>query len=338
VTRAPRSRSRASPRNAPPTPAACASRRSNAQQLYQTETSFGFWTFGASAAKLESRVAALDSTPDDAEFLTSNGRAVAAVASVSGNDGDPEPAAVFESMVAVLESTDGYASSQYADAEKILTVVVDGPDELRLPDLDVERVVAAAQAVDARIFIVHIDTPVQATGINPSTDAEISLFPDEPGYVRAQGAGFASEADCDCKNFEACRAPTRYAAAPGDPIDFPADPGALYCVPEYGEDGRIGPIADYERIACATGGGYIYVPDPGDLLTQADWLPYALDGLWELPVRIAPLADGSVPPGEPYLIQTNLAITLDGENNLYSHFPNPGATTPGDTRAVLFAD
>jgi hypothetical protein len=314
--------------------------RLNAQQRYQTETLFGFWTFGGSGAVTQSQIANLDSTPDDTEFVASGGRAGAAVTAISGNDGNAEQAAVFESMVTVLESNNGYNNPQYANAEKVLTVVVDGPDGLRLPAFDAERVISAAQAINARVFIVHVDTPIQTTGINTSTGDEIPIVPDDPEYYENQGDGFTAEADCDCKNFEVCRTVTQYSSQPGSNTDVPsaARAGNLFCVPEYGEDGRIGPVDDYARIACATGGGYIYVPSIGDLLTQADWLPYALDGLWEVPINVEAISRESVPSGQPYLIQTNMAITLGGDNNLYSHTPNPGATTPGDSRTVVFAN
>ena len=313
--------------------------RSNALQAYGTETFFGFWTFGSSGAVTQSRVAALGSTADDTEFVSSNGRAVAAINSVDGNEGDAAQAAIFESMVTVLGSTNGYAKPEFADAEKILTVIVDGPDGLRLPDFDADRVIAAANAIAARVFIVHVDTPVQTTGTNTSTGDQIDLFPDDPEYVEIQGAGFASEADCDCKNFESCRAVTQYGSQPGSTNDVPALANAanLFCVPEYGEDGRIGPVDDYARIACATGGGYIYIPDIGDIEAQAAWLPYALDGLWEIPVDVEAVSRGFVTAGEPYLLQTNLSVELGGDRRTYSHLPNPGANTPGDRRAVVFA-
>ncbi len=314
--------------------------RSNAQQLYQTETLFGYWTFGGSGAVTQSQIANLDSTPDDTEFVASNGRAVAAVNAITGNDGNAEQAAIFESMVTVLESSNGYANPQYTSAEKILTVVVDGPDGLRLPAFDAERVITAAQAVNARVFIVHVDSSIETTGINTSTGTEIPIIPDDPEYYQNQGEGFAAEADCDCRNFEVCRNVTQYSSQPGSNTDVPSPARAsnFFCVPEYGEDGRIGPVDDYSRIACATGGGYIYVPDIGDLITQADWLPYALDGLWEVPVNIEAISRESVPSGQPYLIQTNMAITLGGDDNVYSHLPNPGATPAGDKRTVVFAN
>ena len=311
--------------------------RANAEQVYQTQSLFGLWTFGGSGVNVTSLIADLDSVPDDVEFIDSTGRTVAASLALDGNDGVAEQAAIYESMVTVLGSINGYASSEYADTDKILAIVVDGPDELRLPSVDAERVIAAANAIDARIFIVHVDTAVQTMGISTSTGGDIPLFPDDPAYYASQGEGFASEADCDCKNFEACRQPTRFSSTPDGPLDTPENPDAFYCVPDRGEDGRIGPIADYERIACATGGGYLYVPDVGRLTAQTSWLPYALDGLWEIPVEVALFANGSVASGEPFLIQTSLTIELGGDNNTYSHLPNPGANTPGDARTMLFS-
>ncbi len=306
--------------------------RQNAMQRHTTETFFGLWTFGSSGASVFSRVARLDSTPEGTEFVSSNGRAAAAVANVSINGGNPEQAAVFESMIAVLESPNGYASPEFAEAEKVLTVVVDGPDELRLPHTDVDDVIAAAQAVGARVFIVHVDTPVQTTGINTSTDDEIPLFPADPTYYASQ-AGFASQDACDCKNFEACRTVTSYSYEPGNTTSIPDDSNTLYCVPDRDQNGRLGPIADYERIACATGGGYIYVPDSGRLVEQADWLPYTLYGLWELPVDV----DLPGPDPDAYMLQTDLVVRLGGFDETFSHTHDFNPNQPGDSRIVLFS-
>ena len=144
--------------------------------------------------------------------------------------------------------------------------------------------------------------------------------------------------DDECKNFEECRPTTAYANGPGQPVTQPTvERRALsFCHPKRDDNGRIGPIDDYAVIACETGGGYIYVSQSGTLPANMGWLPFALDGLWELPVSVDVFGRGQLGAGEAHLLQVNMQVTLGGRTITQSA-SQLGSTSANDNRPVLFS-
>ena len=134
---------------------------------------------------------------------------------------------VYQAVATILEGA--YADEQYADFEKTLVLVTDGPDDLRLPAFDLERVLDTANAQNVRIFVVHLDAE---TELGTET---LPLYRDDPRYYQSQDP---CSADTDCKNFEECRVPQGSAAQSGAVEDPPTE---SYCLPKRGDDGRLGP-------------------------------------------------------------------------------------------------
>jgi hypothetical protein len=116
-----------------------------------------------------------------------------------------------------------------------------------------------------------------------------------------------------------------------------------YCMPDVREDGRLGPIADYARLACATKGGYIYLKNPRtDIEGAMSWLPYTMDGLWEAEFSVSALQSTreDFAPGEAIRVQSSVDITAGGTRhsiNFSQIGGNHESTAPqsGDTRSVL---
>lgn len=106
-------------------------------------------------------------------------------------------------------------------------------------------------------------------------------------------------------------------------------------MPKRDANGRVGPIDDYAQVACATGGGYIYVPEPEALSNQLSWLPRVLDGLWEVPVEVNALDRGDVEGDQAYQLQMNMTLTFDGTSCPYS-LSQKGTLQSSDTRTVVF--
>jgi hypothetical protein len=274
-----------------------------------SEAFFGMWTFGGGTAGLKSML------PGEAELVragsgaASGGGAVdTALASYASLPLRTEIASVYESMSAVLTNTEGMARADVNGADKLLVVFVDGPDELRNPLFSADKVITDAKAVGARVIIVHLDSSVTLR----SPMAMEPYFIDTPSYIERQTA---CASDASCHNFEECRKTTGYATAQGQTPTLPAgvDLSATFCHVKRDENGRVGPIDDYARIACETGGGYVYVPEPGqtgELGARAGWLPYVQDGLWEVPVTFDALARGDVEGGQGYKVQLEVSATV----------------------------
>lgn len=111
-------------------------------------------------------------------------------------------------------------------------------------------------------------------------------------------------------------------------------PGDRYCLPEYDENGRVGPIADYHRLACETGGNYHYVTEVGRTpiagpLISAMWSPEAA---WAVAVDID---DHPPNTGDPYLLDTTMDVTIDRTQRL--RMTLGGDTIEDDRRQVFFS-
>ena len=296
----------------------------NASDNNQVETFFGLWTIKGSAATLSSAVG------EENFWVNSPSQVQSAVGRL--NLRSDSVAAIYESAIAVIEDENGLASDQFgAEDEKVMVLVVDGPDDLRL-DTDnssAQGLIEAANQHNVRIFIVHID-PAVTVALEGSG---VPLIPDLPEYVQQQEAECSS--DDACKNFEACRRVTAFAQNSGGDVAQPAGKfDGTWCAIERDENGRVGPIDEYAQIACATGGSYMYYPEAALLDAKIEWLPAVLDGLWEVSLNVDAFNRGTFPAGEPYLIEGSVRVTA-GERTRSFQMSQDGLF--GDQRGVIFS-
>jgi hypothetical protein len=156
-----------------------------------------------------------------------------------------------------------------------------------------------------RIFIVHFERQVET-----ALPSGVPLLPDLPDYVNGQSE---CTSDDECKNFEECRSVTAYANRDGSMVQVPAGKTTgSFCALRRDDNGRIGPVDEYAQIACETGGSYMYFPDVESLGEKINFLPYAMDGLWEVPLTLDAYNRGELPAGEPFNIQAEFQVTIDG--------------------------
>jgi hypothetical protein len=303
---------------------------------------FGMWTFGDGTSGLRSML------PGDAQLTRAGSGAVSeggavdqAVQQYFNVSAQPQTqkASVYEAMANVINNVNALGRPEIASAPKALVVFVDGPDELRNKMLSAQKVIDDAKAKGVRVYIVHLDSAVEV-----ASPAGEPYFPDLPDYVEAQRDD-ACVTDADCRNYEECRPTTGYATASGQTPTLPAnvDLTKSYCHIKRGSDGRVGPIDEYARIACETGGGYIYMPSPGgsdELGERAGWLPFVLDGLWEAPVVFDSLQRGEVAGGQGYKVQLDVSATVLGVQKPQSMSQlglQRGQGDARDSRLVLFS-
>ncbi len=291
-------------------------------------TRIGLWEF---KGQTEDEVISLvnEAAPGDTVWATEASTAETAVQQFSRIEGTR--ANVYQAMLKVLD--EGFSSSEFTSHEKTLVVFVDGPDDLNLPAFTESAVTERATELGVRIFIVHLDAAQE-----PTTQAGTPVHRDDPDYWRKSMAETCSD-DAECRNFETCREPDAYSTSLGSSVEITSN-GDTYCVPTRDpNDGRLGPIEEYARIACATDGGYIYLRDPQGLRQRFEWLPFTLDGLWKAEVTVADLANGSVPDGEAYLLQTTMSVSVSGTTKTID-FSQQGESAitddARDSRGVLF--
>lgn len=268
---------------------------------------FGLWSMSG----LPQPPSLLSDTAADAGFTSSTSAMTAAFGELynvgSGTALRDSRANVYQAAKYIIENkyTDANIESLYpatTDTEKVLTIVVDGPNDLRagageLPRTDIEELITAAKAQNVRIFVTHLD---------PARD--VSELRDDPQYDDDQGAECTG--DADCKNYERCRPLREYA----DSQDAQTATGN-YCFPAYDVDGRIGPIADYARLACETGGGYIYTRSGSRLQQNLGWLPYSLDGLWEADLSSTAIPNTPFDEGDFVKVQGTMRVTVSGRSD-----------------------
>lgn len=303
----------------------------------ERKTYFGLWTFaGTTLNTVGDENNELDwvRDPDIVESRLTN---------YFNDTATDNRANVYESIQRVISrkySTDNLAGyvgdeGQPDKMEKVLTVFVDGPDEVRGDTGDIEDVVETAREHNVRVFVVHLDARID----DPTRIRE------DPRYHESQeeDEGTCSD-DSECKNYETCRRPRGYA----DDIDEDTGFGEsdTYCMIDRDEEtGRVGPIQDYALLACATGGGYMYVPSAEALTHNIEWTPYALEGLWETTVHSAETMRGNVPADEPLLVHGNMSVSVSGTEMAYP-FNQLGQAPSGfgstsedfDTRSAIFTD
>lgn len=290
-------------------------------------TTFGAWQFsGTSTAGVQSLVARL--TPTESVWTEQPATAERSIDQLT--DPVQDRGNVYQAMAEVLEND--LAAPEIANNEKTMVVFVDGPDDLRLTTYDLDRVLAAAKAASVRVFIVQLDPPVATADIN-----QVPYFRDDSRYIETQDN---CASDADCRNYEECRQPVNYSSTPEGAVESPAT--GTYCLPARDDNGRFGPIQDYQRLACETEGAYIYVPSSAGLRNRMQWLPFTMDGLWKVETVIDAIENGQVAGNEPYKVQSDFSVTLGGRSKTFS-FSQTGDPLAGpkdedqDTRTVIFS-
>lgn len=328
------------------------------------KTYFGLWTFAGTT------VNTVGDDNNEIDWVRDPADVDARITKYFNGDPTENRANVYEAIQRVINqkySTNNLAGyvgdgGQADKIEKVLTVFVDGPDALRTADDEIKNVVATAREHNVRVFIVHLDARVE-------TPLKIR---EDPRYHENQETTCTD--DSECKNYETCRRPRGYKDNVGEETDFGEsdtycmidrdipncasdddDCISSYCpdegAPDYADcvdentagSGRIGPINDYALLACATGGGYMYVPSPEALTHHIEWTPYALEGLWETTIHSAETMRGNVPAGEPLLIHGNMSVSVSGTEMAYPFNqlgqPPSGAGSTSedfDTRSAIF--
>lgn len=219
---------------------------------------------------------------------------------------------IYEAALGLIE--DSYSTQAMSDlgvanpenVDKVLVLFVDGYDDMRENDgASIDDVVTAATDNNVRIFIVHVDPAFE----------EPNQIREDPTYWVGQQA---CESDSDCKNFESCRNPKGYAPSVSDPVNEPDGFDDTYCLPKRDENGRVGPVQDFSRLACATEGGYMYSPSIDSVERNINWTPYALDGLWEATVGSTTLQRNDDLEGVPLKIHSDMGITVAGQSRNYA--------------------
>jgi hypothetical protein len=116
------------------------------------------------------------------------------------------------------------------------------------------------------------------------------------------------------------------------------DPGNVRPYP-LDANGRTGPIGEYARVACETGGQYLYVQDPRALGDVFDLMVNLLGGTWKVDLGVGALSAATT--NGPYRLGAGLTINLDNRNKNASFSPLGRQTAYGlietdDSRPVIF--
>lgn len=233
---------------------------------------------------------------------------------------------IYEAMSNTLEEAFGDEAVSEVDNATIV-FLVPGHDQ-RGRD-DAEDVIATAEGldVDVAVTIVQVDTP-----------RDTDLIVDDWDYYQHDHRTECSNND-DCANFESCRQPASYTddphASDEDDIYRPRqeDRGETFCLPDYDEEGRLGPIADYDRIACETGGAYHYIPRLSRSLLEEHLRGQVLanEASWQVQFSIDD-QDRLEYDGGANLLQTQLDVDIGREQTFRFNRPDEER----DRRRVFF--
>lgn len=286
---------------------------------------FGLWTFGESRGEVRSRMA--DVHQEERTWSSNPSLAEAAVGEIP-RDPDAGRTNVYESMYNILDDAFDSQTVQAVDTANVV-VVVPSHDEVR--SMDADDVVAKVNDVTA-----GGDIDVSVTIIQVDSARDVSEIPDDWAYYTGEGADQAPcSSDDDCQNFETCREPTWYVDDPNaiseDDVVFPREDerGETFCMPDHDENGRIGPVADYARIACETGGAYHYLSDISRQVLEEQFRAqvWNLEANWELDVTLDDELDG-----QANFLQTTMDITIGNERSYDFERDSSGR----DRRRVFF--
>lgn len=277
--------------------------------LEERKTLFGLWEFSGQS-KSDVRSLVEDSTGLN-EWTDNVDAASGAIDALSDSSGTR--ANVYQAIDKLLDES--FSAPEYADYDKTLVVIVDGPDDLRRPNFSADTIATKAKEGNVRIHFVHFDPEVL------TESSGRALFRDDTAYWSETVSGSPIQTPCtddsSCLNFETCREPTLYASARDASVEKPQSysDGDKYCLPTRQEDSRFGPIHDYAKIACESGGGYSYARDGRAIRKNIDWLPLTMDGVWSIETAINTFQDDLVPTDQSYLLQTTFRVTLGGRSS-----------------------
>lgn len=291
----------------------------------EDNTKAGLWFFGGenkfAAQPLVNAQEREDHFQDDLALLgdlvdTQLGNTVAA------------PGNLYQAITQIVDRD--FALDKYKDHEKFLVVLTDGPNEVYDTEATKDKVLAKLKENNVHLFMIHLDTPIDASQLR-----------DVPSYWQGgrqcrmddscEGAPPCNE-DSDCGNFEVCRKATLYAETADGEV---TQTDQQYCMPDYGEDGQLGPIDEYAEMACETGGNYIYVDKPSQMSAFADRIPNTFDGQWSIEVDLSALDEKVGLPAGYYRLSGAFFGLLSP--NLISRMSatGPHTTHTPDTRGLL---
>jgi hypothetical protein len=290
-------------------------------------TKAGLWFFGGerrinAQPKLEAQ--------ERYDHFTSDLGLIKDLAADLGGTAD-EPANPYQAILQVIERDLG--RPKYENHEKFLVMLTDGPNEVYDKSATKTKVLSKLQEHNVHLFIIHLD---------PTIDA--SLLRDLPSYYQGKIACRMDDScdgpppcssDADCQNHETCRKAKMYAD------DKPSNGGEVtmtdekYCMPHYGDDGRLGPVNAYAEMACETGGNYMYVNEPDHMISYADRIPNTFNGQWSVEMDVSALDERVGLPVGHYRLSGSFFGLLSP--NLISKMSatGPHTTHTPDSRGLL---
>lgn len=188
---------------------------------------------------------------------------------------------VYQAILRVVEKDLGL--SKYAEHEKFLVVLVDGPNEVWDKDATKAKVLEQLNKHNVHLFVIHFDPRIEEDTMRDS----LAYW---AGSRQCRMDNTCSPAptclaDADCGSHESCRPAMQYP----DTAEGTVEPTAeSYCLPRY-ESGRLGPVSEYADMACRTGGNYVYVSSVESLRPFLRALPSFFDGQWSSEAKISGL-------------------------------------------------
>jgi hypothetical protein len=241
----------------------------------------------------------------------------------------PKPANLFQGMQAMMDKDFGL--DKYADHEKFLYIFTDGPNEVYDEMATYDAVLQQAQALGVRVFIVHLDAEIDPTLIRdvPTYWAGNDNCQDDPQCTGAP----ACATDADCRNFETCRPATVYAEMENDPV---TETPVSYCMPQYNDEGRLGPIDYFADMACRTGGNYMYVTAPEQMRGYWNSLAATTNGQFSVVGDFAALESSDFPGG--FYRQAGVFLGIVGTSDLGAELSAPVESFDVDNRAIIRLD
>ena len=290
------------------------------------EAYFGLWSFGESSAALTSWTAEV--AQDDTAIWTRQPQRVSDAIDLFNSDPDAVRADVYQSVSTILDRAFGNSPVIADVEERTVVLIVGGHDERRRNAMNVDVVIEKARELGVRVFVVQVDSAMDA-----------AVLRDDYRYYEEQTP---CGSDDECKNFEECRTPQFLCSAQGSTcsgIDYPVQPGE-YCLPKRDENGRVGPIHDYQRLGCETGGGFSYIPTLTNslLYSRLNGMAMNTEAAWEVDLVVDEV--GSLQSGEPHALEGTLSVSIGGSASY--DFSTAGITGVSgrpdsrDTRPVFF--
>lgn len=292
------------------------------------EAYFGLWSFGESSATETSWTA--ESSGDDSAIWTRQPSRVSSAIEAFDSNPDAVRADVYQSVNSILTKAFGPDTVASAIDTRTLVLIVGGHDERRRPNMTVDTVIETARELGVRVHVVQADPEIDTA----------TLRDDYRYYEQQQPCA----TDSECKNFEECREPQYLCQSNGNTctgINYPQNPGDQFCLPKRDENGRLGPIHDYQRLACETGGGYSYLPAMTNslLYNRMSGLAMEREAAWEVDIRLDDV--NALTADSPYALEAAMKVNVSNQERTYN-FSTAGITgTAGqpysrDTRAIFF--